>query len=237
MLRNTSFALVSWFSISLWLAGCVESRSPGLEAEDTASAASAGSKGRKPGGRPSGTPAGDGVLVAADGGSADCEGDAGPASATVLEARDLSLWPPNHKLHEISVADCVRVVSGCGPFRGEFLWASSDEPIDDKGDGHHAPDILVSEDCEVVSLRSERQGPKDGRVYKLGVRVFDGEGEVTDAVCAVVVDHDQRGVIAADSGDSYRVAFDGTQDFPACGEPGEPDEPPPPADDDDPGPG
>ena len=43
-----------------------------------------------------------------------------------------------------------------------------------------------------MQLRSERQGPKDGRVYKLGVRVVDGSGNASEGVCTVVVDRDQR---------------------------------------------
>ena len=40
----------------------------------------------------------------------------------------------------------------------------------------------------------------------------------------VVVDHDQRGVVAADSGEAYRETFNGAAGGPVCD--GEPDEPP-----------
>jgi hypothetical protein len=147
--------------------------------------------------------------------------------APVLTEHSIALWPPNHKFHEIAVEDCVSVVDSCdGALRGEFIWASSDEPVDDKGDGHHAPDIQLSADCTRVSVRAERQGPKDGRVYKLGVRVVDGSGNTSVGECTIVVDHDQRGVVGADSGEAYRVSFDGSQGGPVCD--GEPDEPPPP---------
>lgn len=159
----------------------------------------------------------------------------------VLETHTIALWPPNHKFHEIAVEDCVTAVDGCdGPLRAEFIWASSDEPVDDIGDGHHSPDIALSADCKRVSVRSERQGPKDGRVYKLGVRVVDRNGNASEGVCAIVVDHDQRGVAAADSGEKYRVTFSGDSDAGACsGEPDEPPPPPPPPTDDEPdgGPG
>jgi len=145
--------------------------------------------------------------------------------APVVQTHTVQLWPPNHKFHAIAIEDCVTVTDACeGDLTGEFLWASSDEPVDDLGDGHHSPDIMLGEDCQHVSVRSERQGPKDGRVYKLGVRVTDSSGNATDAVCTVIVDHDQRGVVGADSGEAYRITFDGTQGGPVCD--GVPDNPP-----------
>jgi hypothetical protein len=159
-------------------------------------------------------------------------------AAPVITSDGLTLWPPNHKLHELGVADCATAVDACGEeLNGEFLWGSSDEPINDIGDGNHEPDILFSPDCESVALRSERQGPRDGRVYKLGVRFIDAAGNQTDGECTVVVDHDQRGVVASDSGEAYRITLDGTNGLPLCDgidvpeEPGEEDageEPPPP---------
>jgi hypothetical protein len=146
--------------------------------------------------------------------------------APVIEQHTLQLWPPNHKLHEIAVGDCVSANDACdGELQGELIWASSDEPVDDLGDGHHAPDIGVSADRQTACVRAERQGPKDGRVYRLGVRVVDGAGNETLGECMVIVDHDQRGVIGADSGEAYRVAFDGSEQLAPCGD--EREEPPP----------
>jgi hypothetical protein len=145
------------------------------------------------------------------------------ATSAPLTPRTINLWPPNHKLNTVTVEDCIGAYAACDPeATAKFVWASSDEPIDSIGDGHHAPDIVF--DCDRVQVRSERQGPKDGRVYKLGVRVTDGAGVVSESSCAVVVDHDQRGVLGADSGEAYRIAFDGTLGTPVCGGPN----PPPP---------
>jgi hypothetical protein len=140
--------------------------------------------------------------------AADCEQDA--SAGLALEPHDINLWPPNHKFHSIAVEDCVTVIDSCdqGGLRAEFVWASSDEPVDATGDGHHAPDIQLGEDCQEVQVRSERQGPSDGRVYTLAVRVVDRAGHVSEAECHVIVDHDQRGVLGSDSGEAYRVRFD-----------------------------
>ena len=171
-----------------------------------------------------------GVSVRADGSSgaaaaAACD-VATDRTAPVLTAKQpLKLWPPNHKFHSIKVEDCFSVADACQPgVKAEFVWASSDEPVDSIGDGHHAPDIQVENaSCNVIGLRAERQGPKEGRVYKLGVRAVDAAGNVAEGVCSVIVDHDQRGVTGADSGESYRITFNGQNGQPLC----EGDNPPP----------
>jgi hypothetical protein len=146
--------------------------------------------------------------------TAECAADAGPPLS--LTGRTIYLWPPNHKLHAIDVADCAALAPTCDPdVEAEIVWASSDEPVDDRGDGHHGPDILVS-DCHQVQVRAERQGPKDGRVYKLGVRAVDRAGNVAESVCTIVVDHDKSGRVAADSGEAYRIILDGAGGRPYC---------------------
>lgn len=168
------------------------------------------------------------ASVTDGGASVDCLEDGG---APQLEPKVIQLWPPNHKFHDISIDDCVDVRSACGEdLQAQFIWASSDEPVDDLGDGHFAPDIELGANCQVVAVRAERQGPKNGRVYKLGVRVVDRDGQSSESVCSVIVDHDQRGVVGEDSGEAYRIKFDGTQGGPTCDgtQPPPPANPPPP---------
>jgi len=146
--------------------------------------------------------------------------------APQLEAQTIALWPPNHKFHDIAIEDCVHVSDACdSDLTAEFIWASSDEPVDSIGDGHHAPDIQF-EDCQHLSLRSERQGPENGRVYKLGVRVVDGSGNAAEGVCSVVVAHDQSGKLKGDRAlageEAYRLVFDGSDGSASCD--GRPDE-------------
>ncbi len=152
------------------------------------------------------------------------------SQAPTLTPKTLNIWPPNHKFHTVSVNDCVSVVDACqSDLKAEFIWASSDEPVDDLGDGHHSPDILI-DDCNQVQVRAERQGPKDGRVYKLGVRVVDGAGHATESECAIIVDHDKRGIVGADSGESYRIALNGQNGTLSCDGANPPPPAPPPGD-------
>ena len=156
-------------------------------------------------------------IVGADGGVV-CE-----APVTVIDSkgpmltpRTMSLWPPNHKLHTIDVADCVAVDDACEPgLQAHFTWISSDEPIEGMGAGKRDSDIVVSA-CDRVQLRAEREGGGDGRVYKLGVRVVDGAGNAAEDVCTVTVPHDKSGDGATDSGERYRIGLDGQGSLPDC---------------------
>ena len=115
-------------------------------------------------------------ALAANGAQPAAVCNAPDAQAPAIEEHTLSLWPPNHKFHRVAAGDCVSAVDACGnALQGEFIWASSDEPIDDIGDGHFGPDIGLAGDTSHACVRAERQGPKDGRVYKLGVRVTDSQ--------------------------------------------------------------
>jgi hypothetical protein len=132
--------------------------------------------------------------------------------AIEVETHSSKLWPPNHKFHDVAASDCVSASDACGnELLGDFAWGSSDEPVDANGDGHFGPDIGLGADVHHACVRSERQGPKDGRVYKLGVHFVDANGNQADGECVVIVDHDQRGVTGSDSGEAYRLTFDASQ--------------------------
>lgn len=137
--------------------------------------------------------------------------------APVLTARSVALWPPNHKFHSIAVADCLNVSDACDPrsVRAEFIWASSDEPVNANGDGNHEPDIQI-DDCGHVSLRAERQGPENGRVYRLGVRAIDAAGNSTEGECKVIVAHDQSGKQRSGEGEAVSAVSDKKKGKPAA---------------------
>ena len=115
---------------------------------------------------------------------------------TVVEQEPGELWPPNHRMVDIHVDDCVTVTDRCDRDVDVFFTrVESDEPMDDIGDGNHEPDMVLAT-CDQVSLRAERQGPMDGRVYTLHWRAVDDAGFAVDGTCEVPVPHDQSGAPA-----------------------------------------
>jgi hypothetical protein len=137
----------------------------------------------------------------------DCESTLTVVDSLDPEAIDepMELWPPNHKFHTISGEDCVQ--DACDQdLAVTFHSASSDEPVNDKGDGNTEPDIIL--DCDRVQLRSERQGGSNGRVYTLGWTAVDDSGNETEGECVVTVPHDQSGSEAVDDGPAYEMTLD-----------------------------
>ncbi len=104
------------------------------------------------------------------------------------------LWPPNHKMHSITIDDCAAVRSECAiatraAAGGEIVSVSSDEPLDvgAGGDGDTETGDMQLLDARTVALRAERQGGSDGRVYRIELRAPDG----STAYCEVHVPHDR----------------------------------------------
>jgi hypothetical protein len=104
------------------------------------------------------------------------------------------LWPPNHKLVDI-VAE-VTVTDNCPKPSFVLTSITSNEPDDDLGDGSTSPDIVGADlgtaDTE-FQLRSERMGPRTGRVYTIVYTASDNCGNTDEATLEVRVEHDQSG--------------------------------------------
>jgi hypothetical protein len=138
---------------------------------------------------------GDGSGSDGSGGGSDCEPwPNGPATI---------LWPPNHKLHTYSLADCAGITM-CpngqqGAVDGTVTQITVDEDIDvgHGGDGHTTNYDAKILDATHFDLRSERQGGGDGRVYT--VYYTDAAGNAGS--CQFLVPHN-RGPFegAVDSG-------------------------------------
>lgn len=144
------------------------------------------------------------------------DGDAGVVCSATLDVVDdeapeveaigVSLWPPNHKMETVSVRDCIAVEDCDDDWHARIVSVSSDEPDNDRGDGNTDADV-VALDAETVSLRSERQGGSNGRVYTISFEVEDGSGNLAEGQCQVVVTHDQSGDAAIDDGPAYVVEW------------------------------
>lgn len=89
------------------------------------------------------------------------------------------LWPPNHKMVEVTVT--AGVTDNC-PAPGCAVTAvSSNEPSNGLGDGDAAPDWEIV-DATHVRLRAERSGTGTGRLYTLTVTCGDQTGTVSVTV-------------------------------------------------------
>jgi len=103
------------------------------------------------------------------------------------------LWPPNHKMVEVTVN--YTVTDPC-PNTCD-LTVSSNEPIDGTGDGHTSPDWQVI-DAHHVNLRAERSGNHSGRIYSIKITCTNDTNKLSSTkTVAVVVPHDQSAAFAA----------------------------------------
>jgi streptogramin lyase len=108
-------------------------------------------------------------------------------SATVASVTEL--WPPAHKFGFVPVAIGGITDPDGDPVAVTVLGVSSDEVVDDGGDGETCPDAII--DGAQVQLRAERSGLGDGRVYTIHFRAEDGRGGACVDSVTVCVPHDQ----------------------------------------------
>lgn len=112
-----------------------------------------------------------------------------PSIERLLASRD-ELWPPNHRMVEVTVS-AVATDACDGAPTCAIVAVASDEPIDGDGDGHTAPDWLIV-DGSIVLLRAERAGDGDGRVYIVRVSCADAAGNATVGEVTVSVPLSRR---------------------------------------------
>jgi hypothetical protein len=120
------------------------------------------------------------------------------SGATVSPA---TIWPPNHKMTPVKIegitdpdrADTVTV---------KITAVTQDEPLNSTGDGSTTPDAILGANA-AVSVRAERQGTGDGRVYVITLLATDNHGATCTGHVSVSVPHDQSGRPAVDSGQNY----------------------------------
>ncbi len=99
------------------------------------------------------------------------------------------LWPPNHKMQAVTVAVDVSDACDANP-TCEIVSVTSDEPVNDKGDGNTSPDWEITGDL-TVDLRAERSGQGDGRVYTITIECRDSSDNSSTTEVTVTVPHDQ----------------------------------------------
>ncbi len=109
--------------------------------------------------------------------------------------RRACLWPPNHWMVCLTGADFeLAVTDDCpGTLTVRITGCQSDQPEDDRGDGHFEPDCVVNADGSVCA-RAERQGTvPGGRHYGVLAIAVDacGNESAPTIVGDIYVPHDQ----------------------------------------------
>jgi hypothetical protein len=103
-----------------------------------------------------------------------------------------TLWPPNHKLVEITASITASDTCDANPAI-RLVSITSNEPDDGVGDGNTSGDIqeaAFGTDDRSFLLRAERSGPGTGRVYTITYEAADASGNTTVSQATVTVPHD-----------------------------------------------
>jgi hypothetical protein len=127
-----------------------------------------------------------------------------PPDCSQATASLLSLWPPNHALVPVAI-NGVTDPDG-DPVTVVVTSVTQDEPTNNTGDGDTCPDAVIDGDGN-VSVRSERAGHGDGRVYEITFTATDGQGGTCTGTASVCVPRDKgRNSTCVDSGQDYDSA-------------------------------
>lgn len=110
------------------------------------------------------------------------------------------LWKPDHQFVPI-------VVMGVTDPDGDAVTitvtgVTQDEPVNGKGDGNTSPDAVIQ--AGSASVRAERSGKGNGRVYQISFKAEDGKGGSCTGAVTVGVPHSlKKGLAAIDDGQLY----------------------------------
>jgi hypothetical protein len=158
------------------------------------------------GGCPSYTATVSGLICATDGGNQP------PTIAVSLDPS--SLWPPNHKLQDITAE--VTVTDDCPGTSYVLTSITSNEPDNGLGDGDTPNDIQNADfgtpDLN-FKLRAERSGTGSGRTYIVTYTATDAVGHTASASATVTVPHDLDKAVAT-NGSLIPEDFDLVQNVP-----------------------
>ena len=123
-----------------------------------------------------------------------------PPVCTAAQAFPTVLGKPNHQFEPI-------VVMGVTDPDGDAVTitvtgVTQDEPVSAKGDGNTSPDAVI--EAGAASVRAERSGNRNGRVYEISFKAEDGSGGVCTGAVTVGVPHSlKKGLTAIDDGQVY----------------------------------
>jgi WD40-like Beta Propeller Repeat len=113
-----------------------------------------------------------------------------PPECSHVTATPGTLWPPNHKLVPVGL-------SGATDPDGDHVTLTITGVTQDEPTGN-SPNAVLGPASNEVSLRAERDGAGDGRVYRIAFKATDGRGGECSGTATVGVPHN-RGSVAVDS--------------------------------------
>ena len=115
--------------------------------------------------------------------------DTTPPLIANITATPSSLWPPDHKMNKVIIG--YTALDNCSPPEKvtSVLTVASNEPVNGTGDGDTAPDWVV-QDSHQVSIRAERAGIGNGRIYSIFIKATDDCGNKSMDSTHVIVNHD-----------------------------------------------
>jgi hypothetical protein len=122
-----------------------------------------------------------------------------PPTCNARPSQD-SLWPPNHKMVDITVLGVTD--ADHDPVTVRIDGITQDELVNDQGDGNTETDG-AGVGTSTAQVRAERSGLGDGRVYVIHFTGQDNRGGSCSGAVSVGVPHDQRGTPPVDSGQLY----------------------------------
>ena len=110
--------------------------------------------------------------------------DTEPPKVTSISADPVVLWPPNHKMRDVTIdytaTDNCEVTS--------TLSVSSSDPIKGGSDGDQSPDWEIIDEHH-VRLRAEKANNGQARYYTIKITITDGCNAPFDTSVTVVVAH------------------------------------------------
>jgi hypothetical protein len=122
------------------------------------------------------------VIVVADGPQNQ------PPDCSTAAPSVASIWPPNHSMHDVSVLGVTDPDNN--PTTINIDAIHQDEVVNGKGDGSTGPDGS-GVGTDTASIRAERSGKGDGRVYEIAFTADDGNGGSCSATVSVTVPKNQ----------------------------------------------
>jgi hypothetical protein len=122
--------------------------------------------------------------------------DTEPPALTNVHASPSILWPPNHKMKNVTID--YTATDNCGGVITSALTVTSNQPQNGLGDGNTEPDWEIINEHH-VRLRAERAGNGGCRIYYVKISSTDQYGNETDSTIKVVVPHDMSGHHACDT--------------------------------------